>query len=164
MALVRWTPWQSWNRSIVSSPVCSRNNGATLSTESGQWHPVVDIRETADALLVQAELPGIHKEGVKIEVENGPLTLSGERRHEKKSDDQGIHRVERFYGRFVRTFSLPTHVDVAHVTAKMVNGVPNIRLPKAEHAKPKAITIEYAPVAGTQKKTGKAICLPCCCI
>jgi len=107
-----------------------------------EWAPSVDIYETDEALVVQAELPGIEKKDVKVEVKDGVLTISGERRYEKDVKEENIHRIERSYGKFVRSFSLPTNIDMDHVDATMKNGVLEIRLPKVESAKPKAITVK----------------------
>jgi len=141
MTLVRWTPWQeleNMNRQL--SHLFDDSPLNTLS-DAGQWAPRVDIRETDDALLVQAELPGIDKKDVHLEVKDGVLTLSGERRYEKDVKEENVHRVERVYGSFSRSFSLPTNVDAEKVDASMRDGVLEVRLPKRESAKPKAIAI-----------------------
>jgi len=110
--------------------------------ETGHWIPAVDIRETDDAMLVQAELPGIDKKDVKLEVKDRVLTISGERNYEKDVQEENIHRIERSYGKFVRSFSLPANVDTDRVDAAMKNGILEIRLPKKESARPKAITVK----------------------
>ncbi|MFQ5344807.1 MAG: Hsp20/alpha crystallin family protein [Mariprofundus sp.] len=141
MTLTRWSPWQeleSMNRQL-SHLLDDSHIG--VSTEAEQWAPRVDIRETDDALLVQAELPGIDKKDIHLEVKDGVLTLSGERRYEKDVKEENVHRVERAYGRFSRSFSLPTNVDADKVNASMKDGVLKVRLPKRESAKPKAIAI-----------------------
>jgi len=141
MTLVKWTPWQeleNMNRQL--SHLLDDSQFGTTS-EAGQWAPRVDIRETDDALLVQAELPGIDKKDVHLEVKDGVLTLSGERRYEKDVKEENVHRVERAYGSFSRSFSLPSNVDANKVDANMKNGVLEVRLPKRESAKPKAIAI-----------------------
>jgi HSP20 family protein len=141
MTLIRWSPWQeleSMNRQL-SHLLDDSHFG--MSTEAGQWAPTVDIRETDDALLVQAELPGIEKKNVHLEVKNGVLTISGERRYEKDVKEENVHRVERAYGTFSRSFSLPGSVDADKVDATMKDGVLEVRLPKRESAKPKAIAI-----------------------
>jgi len=141
MTLMRWSPWQeleSMNRQL-SHLLDDSHFG--LASEAGQWVPTVDIRETDDALLVQAELPGIEKKNVRLEVKNGMLTISGERRYEKDVKEENVHRVERAYGKFSRSFSLPTNVDADKVDATMKDGVLEVRLPKRESAKPKAIAI-----------------------
>jgi len=141
MTLVKWTPWQELEN--MNRQLSHLLDDSPLSTagEAGQWAPRVDIRETDDALLVQAELPGIEKKDVHLELKDGVLTLSGERRYEKDVKEENVHRVERAYGSFSRSFSLPTNVETDKVAANMKNGVLEIRLPKRESAKPKAIAI-----------------------
>jgi HSP20 family protein len=105
------------------------------------WAPAVDIFETTEAYVVKAELPGIPKEDVHITVENNVLTLKGERRFEKDETKENYHRIERTYGAFARSFTLPTRVDHEDVQAKFDNGVLTITVPKAAEAKPKKIEI-----------------------
>ena len=141
MALMRWTPWQeleSMNRQL--SHLLDDSNTA-VDMNGSRWAPSVDIRETDEALVVQAELPGIDKKDVKLEVKDGVLTISGERRYEKDVKEENVHRIERSYGSFTRSFSLPTNVDAEKVAAEMKDGVLSVRLPKRESAKPKAIEI-----------------------
>jgi len=141
MTLVRWTPWQELEN--MNRQLSHLLDDSPLNTfgETEQWAPRVDIRETDDALLLQAELPGIDKKDIRLEVKDGVLTLSGERRYEKDVKEENVHRVERAYGSFSRSFSLPTNVDADKVDANMKNGVLEVRLPKRESAKPKAIAI-----------------------
>jgi len=141
MTLVRWSPWKELEdmQRGLSHILDDNSFGAT---ETGRWVPAVDIRETDDAMLVQAELPGIDKKDVKLEVKDGVLTISGERNYEKDVKEENVHRIERSYGRFVRSFSLPTNVNTDKVEASMNNGILEIRLPKKETAKPKAITVK----------------------
>jgi len=141
MAIVRWAPWQeleSMNRQLSR---LLDDNRFVSDGDSGQWVPSVDVRETDEALIVQAELPGIEKKDVRLEVRDGILTLSGERRYEKHVKEENIHRIERAYGKFSRSFSLPTNVDSEHVNATMKDGVLEVRLAKRESAKPKSIDI-----------------------
>jgi len=141
MTLMRYSPWQeleNMNRQL--GRLLDDGQGSAL-TEAGQWAPVVDIRETGDALLVQVELPGIDRKDVHLEVKDGVLTLSGERRYEKDVKEENVHRVERVYGKFSRSFSLPSNVDTGKVDATMKDGMLEVRLPKRESAKPKAIDI-----------------------
>ncbi len=141
MTLVRWTPWQELENMNRQLSHLLNDSPFGSTSESGQWAPMVDIRETDDALLVQAELPGIDKKDVHLEVKDGVLTLSGERRYEKDVKEENVHRVERAYGSFSRSFSLPSNVDANKVNATMKDGVLEVRLPKRESAKPKAIAI-----------------------
>ncbi|HKJ84091.1 MAG TPA: Hsp20/alpha crystallin family protein [Mariprofundaceae bacterium] len=143
MAMVRWSPWnelESMNRQL--SRILDDSHFPSDTAEADRWLPAVDIRETADALTVQAELPGIDKKDVHVEVKDGVLNISGERRYEKDVKDENVHRIERAYGRFHRSFSLPRNVDADKVEASMHNGVLEVRLPKHESAKPKAITVK----------------------
>ena len=142
MSLIRWSPWrelESMQRHL--SRVLDDSNLA-LGMEEGHWLPVVDIRETADAIVVHAELPGIDKKDVKVDVKDGVLTISGERKYEKDVKDENVHRIERSYGSFSRSFSLPTHVDINKVEARLEDGVLKVRLPKTETARPKSIDVQ----------------------
>ncbi|GAV21092.1 HSP20 family protein [Mariprofundus micogutta] len=141
MTLMRWTPWnelESMNRQLSR---LLDGDHFDVARDAGQWAPSVDIKETDDALLVQAELSGIEKKDVHLEVKDGVLTLSGERRYEKDVKEENVHRVERAYGQFSRSFSLPSNVDAEKVEATMKDGVLEVRLPKRESAKPKSIAI-----------------------
>jgi HSP20 family protein len=106
------------------------------------WAPAVDILETEEQLVFKADLPDIDPKNVNIQVENGTLTLEGERKFERKEGKEGYHRIERSYGSFVRCFSLPETVDTEHVKADYKNGVLTVTLPKKEVAKPKTVKIE----------------------
>ena len=105
------------------------------------WAPAVDIYEDKNNIIVKAELPGMKKEDLSIDVKNNVLTLSGERKHEEKTRKENFHRIERSYGKFSRSFTLPDSVKVDKVKANYKDGVLEITLPKAEEAKAKAILI-----------------------
>src|SRR5687767_990043 len=107
---------------------------------SGTWAPPVDVAETQDRILVRAEVPGIRQEDISIEFENGLLTLRGERKLEK-TEDVTWHRVERIYGNFSRSFTLPRSVDPEKIAATYREGILEIEVPKREEAKPKHIKI-----------------------
>ena len=108
------------------------------------WAPAVDVRETNDEIQVTAELPGLAPEDVSVTVENGVLTISGEKKQEVQEgkEDSNYYLYERRYGRFERSFSLPRTVNAEQVKARFDNGVLTIALPKAETAKPKKVQIE----------------------
>jgi HSP20 family protein len=108
------------------------------------WMPTVDISETDAEYLIKAELPEVKKEDVKVTVEDGVLTLQGERRQEKEEKGKKYHRVERSYGSFIRSFTLPESVDEGAVKAEYKDGVLNLYLPKTEKVKPKAIDVKVA--------------------
>lgn len=116
------------------------------------WLPVVDVRETADAILVQAELPGLHPDDVDLRVENGVLTISGEKKHEVEEgkEDSSYHFFERRYGRFERSFTLPRSVNADAVKARFEQGVLTVTLPKAETARPRRIQIEAGNGIGSK--------------
>lgn len=108
---------------------------------TGAWMPIVDIYETKDAICVRAELPGVDKDAIGVEVKDGVLTLRGERKFEKEVKEENYHRIERSYGTFHRSFTLPSSVDGEKVSARMKDGVLQVDLPKKEQAKPKQIKI-----------------------
>lgn len=114
---------------------------ATADTRLGSWTPAVDIRETEDALVLQAELPGLEKDDLEITIEDHVLTLRGERRLDRDETRESFHRVERAYGQFSRTFQLPTSVRMDGVKAQFANGLLTLELPKVEAAKPHRVEI-----------------------
>lgn len=116
-----------------------RTEGRTLS-----WSPLVDISETDDKIKVTAEVPGMKKDDIKISIQDNVLTLKGEKKQEKEEKDKNSHRVERAYGAFERSFSLPASVQTDKVKASYKEGVLTISLPKPEEAKPKEIDISVS--------------------
>lgn len=107
------------------------------------WAPPVSVREDDTALYVECEIPGVSREDVKVTVENGVLTISGEKGEERREGQEGTYHVfERRYGRFERRFTLPSNVDAEHIRARYVNGVLEVTLPKTEAAKPRQIEIQ----------------------
>jgi len=108
---------------------------------SGTWVPAVDVAETQEKIVVRAEVPGMKQEDIQIEFENGLLTIRGERKIEK-SEGLTWHRVERVYGNFSRSFTLPRTVDAEKISAAYRDGILEIDVPKKEEAKPKNIRIE----------------------
>jgi len=108
------------------------------------WVPPVDIVETENELIVKADVPDVKFEDIDVRLENGTLTLRGERKFEKKTEKGGYHRIERGYGSFDRSFTLPDTVDAEHVKADYKNGTVTITLPKKEIAKPRQIKVEVS--------------------
>ena len=104
------------------------------------WNPPVDVLEEGDRIFVKVEVPGVDEKNLKVTFEDGLLTITGERQFERK-DDRNYHRIERAYGTFTRTFSLPRSVDASQIVADYRNGVLEISIPKKEEAKPKQIAI-----------------------
>ena len=111
----------------------------------GSWVPVVDIYETDNHdLVVRAELPGMTRENIEVSVENSTLVLKGEKKFEAEVKEENYRRIERSYGTFHRSFSLPNTVDTSRVGADFKNGVLTVRLPFREEAKPRTINVEVA--------------------
>ncbi|HEC79295.1 MAG TPA: Hsp20/alpha crystallin family protein [candidate division WOR-3 bacterium] len=110
--------------------------------KEGFWSPVIDIEEDNENYIVKAELPGMKKEDIKVTVRDNVLSISGERKQEKETKDKTFHRIERSYGKFSRTISLPSTVDSNKIKATYKDGVLNITLPKLEEEKPRQIDVE----------------------
>ncbi|MFO1518681.1 MAG: Hsp20/alpha crystallin family protein [bacterium] len=119
-----------------------RGTSAEDEESPSTWSPAVDISEDKEAVKFRAELPGLKKEDVKINVREGVLTLQGERKFEEEKKDENHYRIERSYGVFARSFTLPTSVDESKIQATMKDGVLEIRVPKKPEAKEKEISIE----------------------
>lgn len=112
-----------------------------MSPTAGSWAPAVDIRETEEAFLVEAELPGMTKDNVEVTFEDGMLTLSGERKLEEETEEKDYRRIERRYGSFTRSFTLPREVDAEAVKARFKDGLLTIEVPKKETVKPRTIEV-----------------------
>ena len=106
------------------------------------WAPAVDIYETENELVLKADLPDVDLKDIDVRVENQTLTISGERTFEKNDTTKGYHRIERNYGTFVRSFSVPNTFDTEHIAADFKNGVLSVTLPKKEAAKPRQVKVE----------------------
>jgi HSP20 family protein len=149
--LQKWEPFKDWDpfRELSEfqnrlgsffgrAPMRREEEGGMLS----QWSPAVDIIEDDKEFLVKAELPEVKKEDVHVTVENGVLSVHGERKFEKEEKKQRYHRVERSYGTFTRSFSLPDGTDASKVRAEFKDGLLQVHLPKTESAKPKNIEVK----------------------
>ncbi len=146
MALAQWTPrgnLQSFQDEMnrMFNQFFQGGTGEEAGWGVHTWAPPVDIYETDDALILKAELPGVSKDDVSIDIHQNTLILRGQRKHEAEVKEENYHRVERAYGTFQRSFMLPTLVDQEHVQATYTDGVLELRLPKSEAAKPKRIAI-----------------------
>lgn len=117
-------------------------NSPVRGPANGTWHPNVDVYETEGGYVLKAELPGVNKEDIKIDVNNNTLTLKGEKKFEERTEKDKYIRVERTYGSFTRTFTLSDKVDSENIKAAYKDGVLEITLPKKEEAKPKEIKVE----------------------
>lgn len=117
-----------------------------------RWIPAMDLVETGDNLVLRADLPGMTDDDIDLEVKDNVLTLSGERSSENEEKGEGFHRVERSFGRFQRSLTLPRGVDADKVSAQFENGVLEVRIPKPEEAKPTRVEIGKGSVEGSGKK------------
>jgi HSP20 family protein len=145
MQLAQWNPFREMDDLLARFQRGfgrSLANGETLPLRT--WEPAVDISETPKEYLIKGELPGIEKDGVKVTVQNGVLTLAGERKSEKEEKDEKFHRVERTYGTFTRSFALPEDARADGVTAECKDGVITVRIAKAEAPKPRSIEVKVA--------------------
>lgn len=112
------------------------------TTAGRPWTPPVDILETENELILKADLPDVDMKDIQIELENGTLSLKGQRKFESETKEKGYHRIERSYGSFARYFSLPDTVDPEKVSADYKNGVLTVTLPKKEVAKPRTVKVQ----------------------
>jgi len=147
MTLVRWDPFRELedmsyrlNR-MFSRPALPQANGKETMIVA-DWVPSVDVSETDGEFQIKAEIPDVKKEDVKVTLEDGVLTIQGQRNQEKEDKGKKYHRVERTYGSFIRSFTLPDLIDEEKVKAEFKDGVLNLQLPKSEKAKPKAIEVK----------------------
>lgn len=108
----------------------------------GAWAPAVDIHESENGFTVTADLPGVNKEDIKIDLKDNTLTISGEKKFEEKTPKENYIRIERSYGNFVRSFSMPNNIDSGKIKATFKDGTLELNIPKKEEAKPKQITID----------------------
>lgn len=150
MSIVQWDPFRELedmsnrlNR-LFGRSLPARAEGGSSAMTMFDWAPSVDIAETAEEYQIKAELPEVKKEDIKVAVDNGVLRIEGERKHEKEEKGKKWHRVERSYGSFLRTFTVPDNADPSKIAAEFNNGVLNVRLPKSPAAKPKSVEVKVA--------------------
>ncbi len=154
MAIIRWDPFrdiitlrEKMNR-LFEDAVISR--GEDKDMISSTWTPTVDIYENENSLVLTAEVPGVDENNIEIKIEDNTLTLKGERNFEKETSEENYHRIERSYGSFYRSFSIPRNIDQEKIKAEHDNGVLRITMPKKHELKPKTVKVQTA-----QKKTEK---------
>jgi HSP20 family protein len=161
MGVMRWDPF----RDLLSiqdemNQVFRRAIGQGGQGESGEgralWAPALDISERKDAYLVTVEVPGVRPEDIEVTLEDGVLTVQGQRQFTQESSEQQYHRVERRYGAFRRTVSLPTRTKVDAIEASFDNGVLEVVVPKAEEARPRKIEIRAGAHGAKQSVEGSA--------
>jgi HSP20 family protein len=147
VTIVRWEPLRElsslqneMNRlfnTVFDTPSAGGGNGG----QTRRWVPAMDLLETADHFVLRADLPGMRQEDVAIELEDNVLTISGERKAEHEERQEGYYRVERAFGGFSRSLTLPKGIDASAVGAEFNNGVLEVRIPKPEERKPHKISI-----------------------
>ncbi len=148
MAIVRWEPFRDMMTTqrefdrLFKEAFSPMFGEGELSTRT--WAPPVDIYENENDIVLKAELPGIDPKDVEVRVEDSTLYLKGERKFEKETKEENYHRVERSYGSFARSFSLPNSINADKVKAEYKDGLLTLTLPKREEAKPKTIKIDVS--------------------
>src|SRR4051812_28509063 len=154
MRITRWTPYNDFNslQSTLNRVFQDFNRGSDELTTSGSFVPAVDIYEDQNGITLKMEVPGVSEQDINISLENNTLTVSGERKFEKNEKEENFHRIERRYGSFTRSFSLPNTVDAEKVNAGYENGILSIQLGKKAEAKPKQIKISVNPSNAQQKE------------
>ena len=156
MALVRWEParevdsLQSEVNRVFDAFFGGAGNGGTRAR---RWVPAMDLVETEDHLVLRADLPGLRKDDVNIEIKDGALTVSGERRAEHEEKSEGFYRIERAFGGFSRSLTLPDGIAADKVDASFDNGVLEVRIPKPAERKPHRVEIGGASVNGSGTET-----------
>ncbi|MGM0554553.1 MAG: Hsp20/alpha crystallin family protein [Pseudomonadota bacterium] len=142
MAMMRYEPWSllgQLSRELGRMPDMPGSEEPAVTSD---WSPAVDIREESDAYVVEADVPGVDPKDIELHMENGVLTLRGERKHESEEEKEGYKRVERMRGTFFRRFSLPDTADADNISARSKNGVLEVRIPKQARVQPRRIEIE----------------------
>lgn len=146
MNLIKWDPFKeleeisnNLNRFFGRAPSTSRSDVGMLA--ESDWNPTVDISETETEYLIKADIPGVKKEDVKVTVQDGMVTIRGERKQEKEEKGKKFHRIERTYGNFMRSFRMPDDANESGVSAEFKDGMLNVTLKKSATAKPKSIEV-----------------------
>lgn len=145
MAIIRWDPYRDLitvrekMNHLFEEAVISRGEEKDLVSSS--WTPTVDIFETENELVLSAEVPGINEKDIEIKIEDNTLTLRGERKFEKETKEENYHRIERAYGSFFRSFSLPLYINQDNIKAEHLNGILKIIMPKKPELKPRKVKI-----------------------
>ena len=145
MSIIRWEPFRSMEDYFGRMPSLFDRWQRQLDTNGDsrlEWSPSVDISETDGEYLIRADLPAVKKEDVRVTFDDGMITVSGERKQKKEEKGEKLHRVESFYGKFTRSFSLPINVDSTSIKAESRDGVLTVRIPKTGTKQKKATEIK----------------------
>ncbi|MEW6455950.1 MAG: Hsp20/alpha crystallin family protein [Acidobacteriota bacterium] len=146
MTITRWDPWrdlitlqEKMNKLFEDSLLRSKFGEEGLMT--GTWNPPVDIYETENSVVLTAEIPGVNEKDIEVKLENNQLSIKGERKFEKETKEENYHRIERSYGSFYRSFTIPNAIDQDKISAEYKNGILKVTMQKKEEVKPKSIKI-----------------------
>lgn len=144
MTLVKWDPWREIEDMFdrYTRAIGKPRNDRQLTGADSDWTPRVDIQETEKDFVISAEIPGIGKDDVNVDIADGILTIKGERKQEKEEKGKIFHRIERSYGSFRRSFTLPDNVDENKIKASFKDGMLSLNIPKTPKTEPKAIEIK----------------------
>jgi len=144
MAIVRWDPFREMEDLFdrYTKAVGWPQRGSQELTTAGDWSPRVDIAETDTEYIIKTEIPEVKKEDVKVTVDSSVLKISGERRQEKEEKDKKYHKIERYYGKFARSFTLPEDAEIMKIEAIFKDGMLNLHIPKVKEAKSKKIEVK----------------------
>jgi len=142
MNIVRFEPWSMID--LINRDLYRRPLPGAAKTVTSDWVPAVDIVEEKDHFVLQADLPGVDSADIEVSMDDGVLSVSGERRCENRSDADGVKRIERITGHFDRRFSLPETADAEHIKAKSSNGILEVTIPKLPAVQARRITVEAA--------------------
>jgi HSP20 family protein len=141
MAITRYEPWGLLNQLQRELERAHEGGIGEGSISTAEWAPAVDIKEESDKFVLEADIPGVKPEDIDVSMEDGVLTIRGEKKTEAKTEKEGYKRVERTYGSFYRRFSLPDTANPDAISAKSKHGVLEIVIPKREAVKPKKINV-----------------------
>ncbi len=140
MAITRYEPWSLLSQ-LQKELERSQDEAGEGSIATAEWAPAVDIKEEPDKFVIKADIPGVKPDEIEVSMEEGVLTIKGEKKTEATTEKEGYKRVERTYGSFYRRFSLPDTADAEAISAKSKHGVLEIVIPKKEAVKPKKISV-----------------------
>ena len=152
-SVIRWEPFRNVNSlqeqfsRLFDTSYPGRSSESDLTT----WAPAVDIQETENELVLKADLPGIEEKDIDVRIENNTLTIRGERKFEKQVNEENYLRVERSYGSFSRSFSLPNTINTEAIHAEYKNGVLTVQMPKRAESKPKQVKVNVEATNGDKK-------------
>jgi len=152
-SVIRWEPFRNANSlqeqfsRLFDTSFPGRSSESDLTT----WAPAVDIQETENELVLKADLPGIEEKDIDVRIENNTLTIRGERKFEKQVNEDNYLRVERSYGSFSRSFSLPNTINTEAIHAEYKNGVLTVQMPKRAESKPKQVKVNVEATNGDKK-------------